>query len=1611
MLHHQLRNLTGVLIAGLFSLSAQAQIAQSPLLAKTVGQVPNIVFVFDDSGSMPATAIYQYGTSFGGQGMSGPGTSPDNNPPPAIYGQSPNVNLIYYDPRETYAKRINWDGTYMPAGSTTGITSFPVYFYKPPNTTLYSVSGVTIGNKGSQYPASGVTGTFTAAPAGGTTATATVTTAPSNTVSSVTVNSMGANYNATGVTATFSAPSAGGIQATGTVTIGTSGKVNTVTVNNGGSYTGSGVTATFSAPAAGGVQATGTPTMSNRATAASVTVNTRGTGFSATPPTITFQTPPAGGTQATGTVTTANYYRVNTVTRVSGGSGYSAGPLTVTFSAPPAGGVQATGTASTSGSAPTRSINAITITNPGSGYTSPPTIVSISGSAPTIPAVLTVNTTTSYGISGVSITNPGAGYTATPTYTLGGTVGTGYALTVNPGNSWVVSGFSLTNAGSGYSTPPTISLSGASGSGAAFTTSLTSTNVVTAINVTNPGAGYTTPPTITLTGVGSGTGATFTVNTGTTNVIQSINVTNAGSGYLVPPTFTLNPSTGSGATFTVSTNTTSVANINKDWDGVGTPTTAASYFTPSYLPDAANPLAPGADATVTYPNLAQSTIDMYPKFKGRSDCAAATHCTWAEEVQNYANWKAYHRTRLELAKTGIGLAFQPLTATFRLGWATISNDLDSNSRLAAGVRLYDDTARQAFFTWLYNRTGTNNTPNRTAINKVGQYYMRKDDDGPWGANPSVGSKSTNSSTGTANSAHAACRRNYALLMTDGYYNESFSTSDTDSTTGQTNAAGVTYVPKGPYSDTKAGTAFANGFSDVTFKYWFQSLRPDLSQTALKTKPTDEATWPHMNFYAIGLGIIGTLDATSADVYYSLGGMKPDGTYLTRTLDWPTPTANNPKAIDDMWHATINGRGLLLNAATASKLQKSILQIISDVGGLQDSQAGVAASATSLTSTTEKFTPLFTSQYWTGNVQAHLLDPTTADETTLAWEVESVVSTDPVTGISTYASKIPAASSRNIVVGNGATSGVRAVSFTKAAMDSASLTSLMGGTVTDDLVNYLRGDSSLEASDANASNPNAVFRVRQTRLGDVVNSTPVFVKGDLDGKYDNVPGAPGYRTFAGNKSSQRTEGVLFVGANDGMLHAFRDGATAAAGNSPSASSGGVEVFAYVPRAVLPAISALSDPFYGADAAHPHRYLVDGPSAESDVYLPTASRWANIVIGSTGAGAGTLASAGNSPRTGIFAIDATSLSTSVTSLNASSVMWEVGSYLSDFAELGYMTSKIETGPTLDGSWVAVFGNGYESASCKAQLFIVNVETGALIKKIDTGVGSCGASTKNGLGGVALVRNADKQIIGAYAGDLQGNVWKFDLNSSVVGDWKLDFGGDALYKTRTGQAITAAPSVIDLSTTPASTTPKPGYMVVFETGKFLESTDVSTTTVQTIYGVWDEQLFGASPLSVGGAKVRVVETQLVSRSISNVADGTNEIDFTTKKGWFYDFIHSGERMVFPMNVVVNRFVRGTSLTPVTTGTGDPCLTGTGGDGRPYTIDALSGKSIPEPLIIIPPEPPPPPFVDCTTDPTKCTIISITSNPKAPPPIVIPCELTNTCAVTTTVNKRRQWRQLFPR
>ena len=1190
------RRLLGIAMALNLVTSAQAQMAQVPLLTQSTPAEPNLVFVFDDSGSMDADYMYQYGTpDSSGMGIIAPSGS--------YAPHSPDVNMMYYDPRILYTVRVNSLGAPLAAGSLSSSTTFTVYFYNPGGSTTKHVSSVSLISSpcGTKYPTS---------------------------------------------------------------------------------------------------------------------------------TTVTFSKPPTGGVQATGTVTVSNQK-----------------------------------------------------------------------------------------ITGVTVTNQGSGYTATATLSFSKTNGTICKATAVMANDYA------------------------------------------------------------------------------------------------PPV------------------------ENQAWNGTGSVSSLSNFFntgTPvGYLPDAGSPLATGADPSVIYPNSASSSVTKYPKFINRTDCTGVntsgtyngkTYCTWAQELQNYANWKLYHATRVDLARTGIGLAFQAfppydntgheLPATFRLGWGTI-NTIAGSSRLDAGVSLFTQSRKDAFYTWLYGSATapSGGTPNRTAMNKVGLYYSRSDSNGPWGTTPLYTSTSTDSSTTTSGdttaikAAHASCRRSNMLLLTDGYWNDSSppTVGNVDNTQGPViTGTSYRYAPVAPFMD-----ATSNTLADVAMKYWVTDLRSDLTNNVPTSIGVKYPTWQNVSFYGIGLGIYGTLEQ-SDPVLASL---------TSGTLLWPVATQNQPSAIDDMWHAAVNTGGQFLNAGDSQSVTNSISKMMASISKLSAKEAGVTASTAQLTNGTRKYVPKYTTGSWRGNVEAYAFDPVTKKE--LTDPVWQVVSTDPVTNEAV--TMIPDAADRNIVVGNGASTSPKAVNFTYSAMSAAGLTALMTGTVDDALINYLRGDDSNEGD-------NGIYRTRETLLGDIVNSHPVFVKANVDLLYDTnsstVPGKSTYRAYVDAKKA-RAEGVLFVGANDGMLHAFRDGPlneVVAAGDS---SVAGTEVFAYVPYAVLPNLSALAHKLYGQNA-YPHKYFVDGRLVETDAYFGSA--WTNILLGTTGAGA-----------KAVFALQVPS---DPLTISGNNVLWEVNTSKTGFSELGHVLSDVQTGVLPTGEWVAIFGNGYFSASGSASLFVVNLQTGALIQKIQAEAGP-----NNGLGGVAVVRDdTTKRIIGAYAGDLKGNLWKFDLTSTSSSGGYVGLSGVpllAIGSTTTPKPMTVAPVIVKH--------PSGGYVVSIGTGKLFETSDISTVSQQSIYGVWDSVVFGSTVTPTGVTQTGV--TNLVQGSAAR----STTIDFTCKRGWYIHLPQTGQRVVLPMSVLIDGTMSVVSMWPgnVTT---NLCNQSGPKNELSYDIKGISGT-----CNITPPSPPTPPF--CVGENCVCT------------------------------------------
>ena len=872
-------------------------------------------------------------------------------------------------------------------------------------------------------------------------------------------------------------------------------------------------------------------------------------------------------------------------------------------------------------------------------------------------------------------------------------------------------------------------------------------------------------------------------------------------------------------------------------------------------------LDPTVAANYTQYSINASAATTYTKFPARLDCSGAV-CTRDEERQNFANWFTYYRTRNLLVKGALGESFAESADNFRIGWGRInksnSTSIDgvNTTVIESGVRDFTSTTKSNLYTWLYALPANGGTPLPGAMRAVGEYYSRSDNKGPWTDNPGV----------TNATADKTCRRAYNIMVTDGYWNvNATSVGNSDNTAGATisgsGGAQFTYSPVRPYKDGNTDT-----LADYAMEYWKKDLRPTLTNN-VKSSLQDPAFWQHMVNFMVGLGVRGTLNPAT-DLPALTAGTKVWGT----------------DEIDDLWHSALNSRGDFFSAKDPVELANAISTAVGRASADPYKEGGVATVSAVLQDNNRKYVPLYNIGSWNGDVQAYKLDKN-GIAGAQAWSAEA---------------KLPAWATRNIVTWSTDAVPALGVPFTSTGMGTTNLTNL-GSLVTvptstaADLVDFLRGDRSKEGD----AKP---FRARKGALGDFGNSNPLLVQGLVDMGYGTLPTAQGgadtrYADFVTAKAARVA--TLFVGGNDGMLHAFKDTVDV------TPADDGKEVFAYVPKTVIPNLSMLGNKNYGTSVLY-HQYYVDGPLVETDAFVnaPGASTasWRNYLVGTLGAGG-----------RAVFALDVTGAPT----LGASSVRWELNS--ASNSDVGYITAPVEVGVLPNGDWVALFGNGRFSTAGKATLFVVNLQTGvAQTLDVDT-------TGSNGLGGVGVVRNGTGQITTLYAGDLKGKVWKFDYTASASSRFQISGGAaffTAAHTDGTAQPITEAPIMFDHS--------KGGKIVVFGTGRLSTETDAADMSTQAIYGVWDK---------TGDTVTRPMSRTalLQPRALSTLTGAGNTTYYQLsgipvnwdggERGWVINLdLPSGMRVLYPSQRVSSKIVMVSAVKPASSG--DVCepATGTG-------------------------------------------------------------------------------------
>jgi type IV pilus assembly protein PilY1 len=743
---------------------------------------------------------------------------------------------------------------------------------------------------------------------------------------------------------------------------------------------------------------------------------------------------------------------------------------------------------------------------------------------------------------------------------------------------------------------------------------------------------------------------------------------------------------------------------------------------------------------------------------------------------------------------------------------------------------------------------------------------------------------------------------------------------TSTSSNYTSCSGSPGAPPAPTSTTatnsSTGTiASSNSLSDVAQYYYTTDLRTSATKAtgALGKDVTtnnvpaggsgaedDKVDWQHMTTFTMGLGLTGQLvydkeyqSATTGDFADIRAGKK----------NWPKPVADSPTALDDLWHAAVDGRGKFFSAREPDSVVAGLAEALAGIN------ARIASASAAATSNLEPvagdnfaYTASYTTVQWTGELSARSIDlGSGVVSPTPIWSAQEKLDKKAAKACDNRSIYLFRDTASNKLVDfkwntqtcdtMGAPTGSAVTTLdsteqgyfgsTKIQLLSqySAMTDGSSGTVNQrtaaagaNLVNYLRGQSGRESFITN--DIDRLYRSREHILGDIVNAQPVFVKKPFANYADT-----GYAAF---KTAQATRTpMVYVAANDGMLHAFY------AGTSESDPLGGNEAWAFTPTMVLDKLWKLADNNY----ANLHDFNVDGTPSVSDV-ADASSNWKTILVGGLSGGG-----------RGYYALD-------VTNPESPKGLWEfkqgacfnAGSGAAQYTDcnLGLsfgnpIISKVAWSGYTEGRWVVFVTSGYNNVNGNADdgkgfLYALDALTGQILFKIGTGQGS--AAQPSGLGKISNWVNdtlANNYTDRVYAVDLRGNVWRFDVNGTYGAAGReaqlLATVKDA--SSGTPQPITTKPELAELGSPPAP-------FIYVATGRYLGGTDIGSTQKQTIYAIKDTLTSTTLPDLRDTLVGRTISTTTPTggssyRTLQCASNCSNNTD----NGWYVDLPDSGERV----------------------------------------------------------------------------------------------------------------------
>jgi type IV pilus assembly protein PilY1 len=736
-----------------------------------------------------------------------------------------------------------------------------------------------------------------------------------------------------------------------------------------------------------------------------------------------------------------------------------------------------------------------------------------------------------------------------------------------------------------------------------------------------------------------------------------------------------------------------------------------------------------------------------------------------------------------------------------------------------------------------------------------------------------------------------------------------------------------------------------------------------SQQEISSLPAGTAAPSHQRMitFTLGLGLDGL--RTYDKNYDDLSNTTSDFFKIRQdTLKWPNPaTDGEPAKLDDLWHAAVNGRGKFFSAANPQDVESGLTDALSSLEIYTG--AGAAAATSNLQPVAGDnfaFTAQYTSVEWTGDVRARTIDLDSGIVSNVSlwsaatqlnnrdWATRQIYTFDAA---DTAGNKLksfcwPGSLEPTCNDGAGLDATEQAYFNTNQLNQYASWSITQRTSATSQsLLEYLRGNQTREDTETGASTD--LYRNRASLLGDVVSAQPAYVRTPQFSFNDTSnPGFTEFRnciagvgtgcptgTFPDPTSPRRA--TLYIAANDGFLHAFetdRNNApyfqtgginTSITSDDTFSDTGGItppgnnagngeERWAFTPTMLMPKLHQL------ANTPYAHTYFVDGSPKVADACLATpctgVADWRTILVGGLNGGG-----------RGYYALD-------VTDPLAPKGLWEfkagttcltdaqanpgtpAGAQFSD-CHLGYTYGNpLVTKRNQDGRWVVIVASGYNNfnpGDGRGYLYVLDAATGAILNRISTGVGDGGTAgagfsdaDPSGLSRInGWVSNIlqDNTTLTVYGGDLLGNMWRFDLDSSGSNP-------NYLSATKLFTATDGTGASQPISSLPEMSLVNSRRVIFFGTGRYVGTSDLTNSQTQTIYAIKDELTSPGTPgTAVISGRSDLVQrtfasgsadpTKPVDPNIRHVEDGPGGaeilVDWDNQSGWFVDLPQSGERV----------------------------------------------------------------------------------------------------------------------